>query len=498
MKYRSRVQKEFWSSIDEIIEIIQSTPAFEDTSPKAKKERKEKAEKDVLYFFKTYLPHYFDSEFADFHRELVSLLETRETPVVVAIPRGHGKTTFCTFGYPIHQVLFKKRHYIILISETLDQAKEFLLPIKLEFEHNERIKQDFGEVRITKWTEDEIIVNDIKIKALGAGQKIRGRKYRQYRPDLIVVDDIENDESVKNEKRTIKKYRWILEAVYPAMGKNASLFVVGNVISKKSVISRLLQHPFWKKIKYSAIKKDGTPLWPAEYSLERLERIKANIGTFAFNKEYLNEPEDEESAFRRTWIRYFNFEEIKDRNLLFYGACDPSLGSGEIHDYKAFVVIGVDRTGIIYVVDAWIRKASIDSMLDVFYDKYSEWKLIQIALETQAFQEILLREFDSKAKEKGFHLPIRGIKHSVSKVARIQRLSPLVERGKIRFLKDHTDIELLVDQLVNFPSDTLGDDGPDALEMAVSIAERNIDYARGVGTYKSLRKSEIYEEIGRY
>ena len=51
-------------------------------------------------------------------------------------------------------------------------------------------------------------------------------------------------------------------------------------------------------------------------------------------------------------------------------------------------------------------------------------------------------------------------------------LSPLLERGKIRFIRGHSDQELLVEQLLYFPSRTLHDDGPDALEGAVSLAQR--------------------------
>jgi|Deesub1362A_J573_1020465.scaffolds.fasta_scaffold00533_18 predicted phage terminase large subunit-like protein len=491
-------RKEYLKRIEEILELIHSTEPFKDTSKKARKERLSKAENDVIYFFRTYLPHYFSTEFADFHYELIMLLETREVPVVVALPRGFGKTTICTFGYVLHQVLFKKRHYIILISETFDQAQDFILPLRLELEHNERIKQDFGEIKKGKWADDEIVANNVKVKALGAGQKIRGRKFRQYRPDLIIVDDIENDKTARNDKITNKKYRWILEAVYPALGKNASLFVIGNVFSKRSVISRLLEHPEWKKIKYSAIKKDGTPLWAAEFPIERLERIKKIIGTQAFNKEYMNEPEDEEGNFQRRWIRYFDEEQIRDKVLRIYAACDPSLGSGEVHDYKAVVVIGIDDVGIIYVLDAWIRKASIDAMLDVCYDKYFEYRYLVLALETQAFQEILLREFDKKAKEKKLHLPIRGIKHHISKVSRVLRLSPYIERGIIRFRKGNQDIDLLIDQIVNFPSDTLGDDGPDALEMAVSIAEGLVDYREVSEKMRTVKKREIYTHLRRY
>jgi phage terminase large subunit-like protein len=50
-------------------------------------------------------------------------------------------------------------------------------------------------------------------------------------------------------------------------------------------------------------------------------------------------------------------------------------------------------------------------------------------------------------------------------------LTPLLERGKIRFIRGHSDQELLVEQLLYFPSRTLHDDGPDALAGAVRLAQ---------------------------
>jgi predicted phage terminase large subunit-like protein len=92
-------------------------------------------------------------------------------------------------------------------------------------------------------------------------------------------------------------------------------------------------------------------------------------------------------------------------------------------------------------------------------------------VEDNLFQRLLLKEFDLLAKELGVVLPVKGVTNRLAKETRVASLAPLLERGKIRFIRGHSDQELLVEQLLYFPSRTLHDDGPDALEGAVRIAQ---------------------------
>ena len=74
-------------------------------------------------------------------------------------------------------------------------------------------------------------------------------------------------------------------------------------------------------------------------------------------------------------------------------------------------------------------------------------------------------------RELGSLLPVKGVTHRIAKETRVAGLSPLLERGKIRFIRGHSDQEVLVEQLLYFPSRTMHDDGPDALAAAVQMAQ---------------------------
>ena len=165
---------------------------------------------DMEFFGRAYFPHYFSRPSPEFHRELDAIWQdgvlkglTPSTPKlvkqisrmngckrVVAAPRGHAKSTSLTFKGTIHAVVYGYKHYPIIISDSSDQAEGFLDNIRVEFEENEAIREDFGDLTGKVWRSNVLVTStNIKVEAIGSGKKIRGRKHRNWRPDLLILDD---------------------------------------------------------------------------------------------------------------------------------------------------------------------------------------------------------------------------------------------------------------------------------------------------------------------
>jgi hypothetical protein len=137
--------------------------------------------------------------------------------IVRAAPRGNAKSTIISFVTALWCAVFAKKHYILLISDTSSQADSFLMNIKAEIEENKLLAKDFGQLFGEVWnTSDIVLSNDTRIQALGAGKRVRGRRYKQYRPDLIICDDIENDENVQSEEQRAKMNAWFNKALSKA------------------------------------------------------------------------------------------------------------------------------------------------------------------------------------------------------------------------------------------------------------------------------------------
>jgi predicted phage terminase large subunit-like protein len=455
---------------------------FGEESDEQRQKRLDRAAADPLFFCRTYLPHYFSHLPAPFHYELIGLLERPGEvvrPAVAAAPREFAKTTVCSFGYVLHQICFRRRHFIILGSDTEDLASDLTGYLYLELLYNARLHQDFGElVRAHKAVDDFVTLNDIRVKARGRGQRFRGLKHKQWRPDLIILDDLENDQNVRNPKIVQQILDWVKSAVYPSLDARGNLLIVGTILRWQSALHLMLissEEPychFARRI-YRALQEDGSSLWEARHPAVRLRQQKQLMGTAAFNREKMNEPASEGGLFREEWIHYYHPDILKDRELVVVGFFDPSLETGAGADYKAVVTVGFDRREMVfYVMDAFIQKVSLDQTLRAIFNRHQGFGYQIFGVEDNLFQHLLLQEFDRLGKDLGILLPVKGVTHRVAKETRVASLSPLLERGKIRFIRGHSDQEVLVEQLLYFPSRTLHDDGPDALEGALHLAQQ--------------------------
>ncbi|MGQ9687287.1 MAG: phage terminase large subunit [Desulfobaccales bacterium] len=459
---------------------MEVTPFWENSREK-REQRWERAAADPMYFCRTYLPHYFSHAPAPFHYELIRFLEERGevvTPAVVAAPREFAKSTVCSFGYVLHQICFKRRNFIIIGSDTEDLASDLTGYLYMELLYNERLQQDFGElVKANKPVDDFVTANQVRVKARGRGQRLRGLKHRQYRPDLVILDDLENDVNVRNPEVVKQILDWVQSAVYPAIEANGSLMIIGTILRQRSALHLMLTSPeepychFRRRI-YRALQEDGTSLWEARHPAARLHLQKQLMGTVAFNREKMNEPTPTHGLFQEDWIHYYHPDSLKDKALMVVGFFDPSLEAEGSADYKAVVTVGFcPGEMVFYVLDAFIQKTTLEQTLRAVFNRHRERPYQILGVEDNLFQRLLLKEFDQMGRELGLFLPVKGVTQRLAKETRVASLSPLLERGKIRFIRGHSDQEKLIEQLLYFPSRTLHDNGPDALAGAVQLAQ---------------------------
>lgn len=458
--------------------------------------RVEKASKDFFFFARTYFPHLCSHDFAEYQKVLIdiintnkvkekhveqlkkyihekyhSLVETADTlyGIIDVEPRGHGKSTRMSLLYPLWRVLTGKSKFIVIFSSSEERASQILDDIKFELTNNELLVEDFGDQKGNIWKSNFIhLKNGSAIASRGAGSSVRGLRFRQYRPDLVICDDIMKDDVARSKTQREKIYQWFKKVVLP-LGKDIFIVVVNTIFHNDDLPSRLLKEvrdgslKGWLGLRFSAI-VNGSPIWQY-WSIEALQKKKLEMGSIAFSTEYMNEPlSDEDRLFREEWLE-FDREEPELSNLRIFIGVDPALGGG---DYSAIVTIGVDREGIIHVIDTYADRVSPDTFMDRIIAKCLRYKPKRVAFEEVAFQQVMKDFLLKKAAQAGIYIPIKGVKPGrLSKEARISKLSPLVENKLIRFRDNQT---LLIEQLLSFP---LGehDDLCDALYYAVEVIQ---------------------------
>ena len=486
--------------------IRESVSPFEDDTPEKQAERKLRGKFDKLYFFKTYLPHYFTKPFGDFHEEWSEFGDLTDEAAFIAAPREYAKSTFFTFGDPIHDLCYELRHFIIIMSDTNDQATGFSLPIRLEFEDNPRIRHDFGDLCGPSWSEGDFITGTgIRVLARGKKDKVRGVKNRQWRPDKIIVDDFENDENVGNPKLIDKGKRKLEGAVIGSAGEGFCFLMVGNLFHPQSILSQFIAAkdedgtPLYRSKVYRAILDPGMPdersLWPALWPLDRLRKKRRTMGSRSFNAEMMNLIVVEGGAFQEPWFVYYTRADIDITLLGVTGFADPSGKAGESNDYKAVITVGLDRSAMIfYCLHARIRHDSIGEFFGACYRQVDEYGG-PMGIEDNMFEDFLHEAIANYAKERRRYLAWKPVHHSTNKEQRIiDTLSYLVEYGKLQFEKGHSDQDLLVEQLIYLENKNMNDDGPDALEGAVSMSQA----AAGIIEYETVTSRRFAAMKGAY
>jgi hypothetical protein len=270
----------------------------------------------AAYFFDSYLT----VKAPKFHGEIYELLKN-ENRVALAAPRGHAKSTIISVIYPTWLALFHRRSDICVISASETLAVELVRKIKHELESNRKIIAFFGDVKSDKWTESHLVLNNkyrVNIRAKGAGGQIRG-----FRPDVLICDDIETDLTVESQEQRDKLKNWIFKACLNTLLPHGQFIIIGTIIHPLSVLNDLLEiDNGWKKKKYrayiDAVQEKGYELWPNMWSHERLQARKAEIGSWAFAAEYLNDPVFDETAADYKVASLVGIDKNDNRYLISY------------------------------------------------------------------------------------------------------------------------------------------------------------------------------------
>jgi predicted phage terminase large subunit-like protein len=461
------------------------------------------------------LPHYFTYGPSKLHLALARMLDeyvvTRGHKNAIIAPRGGAKTTWVSKTFPLYTVCHNLEHYILLVGDTTEQARQNLDAIKYELTDNDALADAYPDVygKGSVWSQDQIVTrNGIKIQALGAGKSFRGRSFRQYRPGLIIIDDLDDDEAVMSDRQRNKMWNWFAKVLIPIGTATTNFLFVGTALHRDDTLHRLKKTANWQFQCYQGLISEPTRndlwqqwrtlysnldlpvkerqrlalemfrhnsqdmlagsdvLWPDREPLYVLMEYRASYGEAAFLSEYQGVPTADLAAewppecfAENVW--FDRWPELKLKVI----ALDPSKGKTDTSDFSAYVLLGLGRDGLLYV-DADLARRDSTRIVEDGFTLAHAFQPDLFAIEINQFQELLKAEFDRQAGSQGTILPLAGVTNTVKKSTRIRTLGTYLRQGKFRFKRNSRGADLLVDQLREFPC-SQHDDGPDALQMGI-------------------------------
>lgn len=468
----------------------------------------------------------------DVHKELCLMLDgiawdNHSGKVCYSMPRGHAKSTFVSNVFPIHQCYFDcatdgGRKYILIISETEDLSTKFVEYINSQLKFNKKLREDLGVIMNESKFDNKkdtgmefVTTKGTMVRAAGMGKALRGARNGAYRPDLVILDDLESMANTNTKELREKNLHWYNSVIEPigVEGRTAFLYV-GTLVHGNGLLPDILTRIDYESRKYAAIvqEPDNMELWMhyceilddktdeereskadafyeenreemdkgwktlwSRWTYSALMKKKSTLGTKAFNSEYMNIAYDPDSqVFNEDNIIFFDDRDLIDQwgrriPLDIYGFWDLAVGKGNKRDdYNAVVIIGRDKlTGVMYVLDAWSAKVPAHKALAVAEQKISEWQPRLFGVETIQMQYEFYRQLQENIMKHGLYSTrLKACNPKAKKEDRIQILEPLFETGYLRLKRSQ---RLLLEQLLVFPQGE-HDDLPDALASAVDLA----------------------------
>lgn len=438
------------------------------------------------HFGAHYFPDYCYAPFAPFHER--SMMQVWEYPNNIFLEqffRGAAKSVVYGLIMPAFIKFNGQLNGMMVGSHDEPLAAERLADIQANLQYNRRIIHDFGEqYSFGNWEDGNFKTKDnTGFYAFGKKQSPRGTRFSYKRPNYGLIDDLNDARQLKNPTIAEDDKRWVQEEFKPALWTRKWWLVIAQNKFHDNAVTSLLENDEEIKTivnRVDVIDAKGNSNWPEnpDFSKEAIAALKQSEGA-GFIRERMNTPFEEGTTFKIEWMN--NWVDCNEQNyngiLIHY--LDPSYKSTDKSDYKFWVLLG--KCGRFYdVIDCWGEKTTSKKMWERAFevDKEYEHLTVQHSMEANFIQEeVHSKELERVEEDKGKALRVSWDKRDKGdKHARVATLQPLFERGLFRFnihKKGHPHMKLLRSQLLAFEKGSrVNDDGPDALEGAVWMADR--------------------------
>jgi len=446
-----------------------------------RKIRSAAATQSLRLFFGTYFGHYVGHPFAPFHMEMFYLAEDPANKTIVVMgARNSAKSAIMNTALSIWSVLgAPQKKFVIIASRTQQKAKQHFMNTRKELESNRLLRSDLGPFKTeeSQWGSSIVLSKyDAQITFASAEQSLRGMRYKQYRPDLLIADDIEDSDSVRTIDGRNDTYNWITQDAIPAGDlEKMRVVLLGTLLHEDSVMMR-----FKKDIangtrngiyrEYPLIDSAGTILWPGKYpNVAAVEAERLRVGNDrAWAQEFLLRiVSDHERVVHPDWIKYEECPEpaVANKYRATYIGIDPAISEEKKAACTAMVVVRVFGWGeniriyvLPYPVNERIGLPTIIERAKTLSNTYGKNTKAKIYVEDVGFQKGLVQVL----QDQGY--PALGLRPQGDKRARLALISHHIKNGTIHFAPRGN--EELVMQIVNFGSENYMDLA-DALSMIV-------------------------------
>lgn len=464
-----------------------------------------------LLFTVLYMPHLISDRdgrisFADLHLDLCRyalawILKPgpREARDAFVAPRECGKSSWLFKALTCWAGAHGHKRFIAAFSSSASQAEKHLAGVKRELDNNQLLREDYPELcqaarrpsggNVADTQQMLHTQSGFSFAAKGLDSEVLGLvDPNNLRPDLLLLDDVEPDESNYSAYQAKKRLVTICDTVMP-MNEAAHVALIGTVTMPGSIVHQLVKtvttsedvpqwitderfrvHYFWPIVTTNDGRRRS--IWPVKWPLEYLEQIEA---TRSFKKNFLNQPVRMDGDF---WTpEDFVYGDVTATKVLLQ--IDPAVTDKKTSDYYGVSVIAYDAVGkrcaVRYARQFKLPPAKLRDLVLRLLEQFPEIGAVRIETNQggDTWRAIL------------HHLPVRllVVHESAPKAVRAAQLLNHYQRGRVVHAVPLPDAE---QQMTSYP-DVLNDDLIDAIGAGVRFfldrkpiksSAKSMEYAR--------------------
>lgn len=435
---------------------------------------------DNEFFSRTFFPKTFRQPSPEFHKRIDHVLESPQLRYInLQCFRGSAKTTkLRTFA--AKRIAYRMSRTILIVGASEPAASRTIQWLRTQIDRNTLFATSFGLRPGKKWHETEIeIISDIDgsttwVLGVGVMSNLRGINFDDYRPDLIICDDLLTDENVLTQESRNKITDLVLGAVAESLAPiseepNGKLLMLATPIHSDDASMVAAKSEMWHTERFSCWTKESEDApdgmqhssWEARFTTEQLRQKKRSMIQMGKARIFTREMEvrltsAETVAFKPDLLNYYTELKGRGTSVLSIDPVPPP-SDREIaknfvgKDYEALVV--QTRVGGNYYLRHYELNRGHDpswTMAKAF-ELAVRYQVSYIAVDATAYQAVLKWLLENEMKRRGQWYTVipdksAGRKSKYQKI--IDALGPLLSYRKYYILNTHTEF---ISQLTDYP-----------------------------------------------
>lgn len=437
--------------------------------------------KFLLWWF-FYFREDFITLFADFHYEWIEAL-LWDKNVMIEWFRWSIKTTL-TIAVTTYKIANNFTKFVVWQSYEDTASTENTTNIARNL-LNPRLTKDYWKLfKLSWWSKEDLekksvsnfdTTNKVKVRATSLWQKLRWALAKTDRPDLLIVDDIDVSDSVRNPDIINKNYQKLTGETFWAMTKtwNSKIFFMWNTINQDWIVPRFRKEKKGTK-NWSVFHQPLIVDWEIQWDFfkeETIEKIKIDEWPVSFNQNYLLIPIDsyEEWFIKREHLRYYDYVNIEDFDSI-YMHSDTTHTWNSTSDYFCWMVLWENKKDKnYYVLDFILEKMDTETQARAIINLYLKYhsRVKKMTYDEKANQWFWYWIKKLAKEEYKISLPIVPLKYPKDKVTHFEPHIPHFIANRVYLPSNHKMLQEAETELLAFPTKGIHDDFVDWLSWVL-------------------------------